>query len=429
MSKKEISRRYIIFLIGLFINSFGVSFITKANLGTSPISSMPYVLSLKYVPTLGVFTIVFSCLLILLQILLLGKKFKLESLLQFPVSIVFGIFIDLCMEILGWLNPAAFATRGISLLVGCVILGFGVYTEVIADVVMLPGEAFVKAVTIRFKTEFGTTKVCFDASMTIIACILSLLFFKTLNGVGLGTVIAAILVGFIAKGFGKKLTAFTKLLLGTAPDKVQDNKETKKTEENPLVITIAREFGSGGREVGQKLANKLGIAYYDSDILELTSQEIKRSREYVESNDQKLTHSLLFDLYMQTNEYMEIQKDKQKSVFEAEAKVIKEIASKESCVIVGRLSNFILSDVPNSYHIFLHAKMDCKIEHVMNRDKLSAKEAAAKIKKVEKERKSHCLVSTGKMWGLSQYYDFSVDTGKFGLDKTVEILTDLLPQD
>ena len=91
-------KRYIIFLIGLFINSFGVSFITKADLGTSPISSIPYVLSLNFPFTLGEFTIFFSLLLIFLQLIILQKNFKLEHFLQIPVSIIFGYFIDLCWQ-------------------------------------------------------------------------------------------------------------------------------------------------------------------------------------------------------------------------------------------------------------------------------------------------------------------------------------------
>lgn len=212
MNKKELIKRYCIFLIGLFINSFGVSFVTKSNLGTSPISSIPYVLSLDFVPTLGVFTILFSLLLIALQIVILGKNFQKINLLQIPVSILFGYFIDFSMILLKGIAPENYVYRVISLIVGCLILGFGVYIEVIADVVMLPGEAFVKAITTRFHTEFGLTKVCFDASMTIIAGTLSFIMFATLNGVGAGTVIAALIVGMIARFFGKILSPLTKFL-------------------------------------------------------------------------------------------------------------------------------------------------------------------------------------------------------------------------
>ena len=90
-------KRYLIFLLGLFVNSLGVSLITKANLGTSPISSIPYVLSLNFPFTLGNFTIFFSIFLIVLQLIILRKNFKLEHILQIPVSIIFGYFIDLTM--------------------------------------------------------------------------------------------------------------------------------------------------------------------------------------------------------------------------------------------------------------------------------------------------------------------------------------------
>lgn len=101
-------KRYLIFLVGLFVNSLGVSLITKANLGTSPISSIPYVLSLNFPFTLGNFTIFFSILLIILQLIILRKNFKLEHILQIPVSIIFGYFIDLTMILFSWVNPEVY---------------------------------------------------------------------------------------------------------------------------------------------------------------------------------------------------------------------------------------------------------------------------------------------------------------------------------
>ncbi len=208
----ETAKRYLIFLIGLFINSLGVSFITKAALGTSPISSIPYTLSLGFTPTLGQFTIVFSLLLIILQIVLLQKRFQKVQLLQIPVSILFGYFIDLTMAMLFFVNPESYPAKFGSLLIGCVILGFGVYTEVLANVVMLPGEGFVKAICTAFHTDFGITKVCFDAGMTICAGLISFLLFSEINGVREGTIIAALIVGLIARFFGKKLRFLNPIL-------------------------------------------------------------------------------------------------------------------------------------------------------------------------------------------------------------------------
>ena len=176
-------KRYLVFLLGLFISSFGVSFITRSNLGTSPISSVPYVLSLNFSWSLGEFTIAFSVLLILLQILILRKNFRLEHLLQIPISIAFGYFIDLTMILLSSLNPSSYLIKLVCLIFGCVILGFGVYLEVLADVAMLPGESFVRAVTSTWNTDFGMTKVAFDVTITVSAVVLSFLFAHQLEGI------------------------------------------------------------------------------------------------------------------------------------------------------------------------------------------------------------------------------------------------------
>lgn len=142
---------------------------------------------------------------ILLQLLILRKNFKLEHLLQIPISIAFGWFIDLTMVWLSFLAPQAYPVKLLSLLAGCVVLAFGVYLEVLADVAMLPGESFVRAVVMTWKTEFGTTKVCFDVSITAVAVVVSFVVSGKLAGVREGTLIAALVVGFIARIFGRVL--------------------------------------------------------------------------------------------------------------------------------------------------------------------------------------------------------------------------------
>ena len=171
-------KRYILFLIRLFINSLGVSLVTKANL-VHPISSIPYVLSLNFPLTLGNFTIIFSLLLIILQIIILRKNFKLENILQIPVSIVFGYFIDFTMYLLVWINPQHYFIKLIALIIGCIVLGFGVYIEILADVVMLPGESFVRAIVQTWNTNFGTTKIIFNSSSHI--CFQKIIKMRFLN--------------------------------------------------------------------------------------------------------------------------------------------------------------------------------------------------------------------------------------------------------
>lgn len=213
MTKDELAKRYIIFFVGLFVVSLGISFITKADLGTSPISSIPYVLSLRFDLTLGQFTMLFSILLVIFQIILLGKKFKPESLLQIPISLIFGYFIDLTMMLLWWMKPENYIVKIFSLFIGCLILAFGVYLEVVANVVMLPGESFIKAISDRFNTDFGVTKVRNDTSLVLIAILISIVTMGSVKGVREGTVISAMIVGFIMKFYKKVFGRFEKMIL------------------------------------------------------------------------------------------------------------------------------------------------------------------------------------------------------------------------
>lgn len=211
--KTELIKRYIFLLAGLFVNGLGVSFITKAGLGTSPITSIPYTLSLGFTPTVGMFTFVFNIFLIILQLILLRRNFQLQNLLQLPIIALFSFFIDLTMSLLGFMQPETYAMKIVSLIVGCLILGFGVFMEMVANVAMLPGEATVRAVSDVFSTDFGKTKIAFDSSMTVIAAILSFIMFKHLDGVREGTIVAAILVGFIARLFKKYIGGIEKILI------------------------------------------------------------------------------------------------------------------------------------------------------------------------------------------------------------------------
>lgn len=218
MQKSELIKRYIFFVVGLFVNSLGVAFITKVNLGTSPITSVPYVLSLGFKPTIGQFTVVWSLLLIACQVVVLRKDFHLVQLLQIPVSFLFGGFIDFSMDVvLGWFVPGIYPQRIVVLLIGCLILGFGVFMEVAANVVMLPGEATSNAFHLKTGKEFGTVKVCVDVSMCIVAIIISLLLFRSIKGIREGTIIAALLVGFISRQFNRFLGASTQKLFQVRP--------------------------------------------------------------------------------------------------------------------------------------------------------------------------------------------------------------------
>ena len=406
-------KRYLIFLVGLFVNSLGVSLITKANLGTSPISSIPYVLSLNFPFTLGNFTIFFSIFLIVLQLIILRKNFKLEHILQIPVSIIFGYFIDLTMILFSWVNPEAYVMKIVYLLIGCLILGVCVYMEVLADVVMLPGESFVRAIVLTWKTNFGTTKICFDVSMAVIAAVLSFVFAGRLDGVREGTVIAALLVGFIARLIGKKL-AFLKDMIFLETASVENESEVNEQTAGTYgknVIAIGRQFGSGGHDMGKALAEKLGYDFYDAEIIQMTAGTTGYTPEFIKKNEEIMTNSLLYDLvnqmYLNTDMQDEAPKDK---IFEAECQVVRDLSEKGSCVIVGRCADYVLRNSANCLKVFFSAPLESRIKRVARRQNISEKEARAVVQKNEKLRADNYRYYTRRMWGAAGNFDLSLNT-------------------
>lgn len=439
MEKKKqnnhIVKRYIIFILGLFVNSLGVALITKANLGTSPISSIPYVLSLNYAFTLGNFTIFFSILLIVLQLILLGKNFKLEHFLQIPVSLVFGYFIDFCMILLGFVHPTAYPVKVVDLLIGCLILGVGVYMEVLADVVMLPGESFVRAVVFRWKTEFGVTKICFDVSMAVIAAILSFVLAGRLDGVREGTVVAALLVGFIARTIGRYLSFMPEKLFGTAKENTEktagENAVSEMSDaiaagpEQKFCIAIGRQYGSGGRDLGEKLAKRLNCAFYDKEIIQLAAGSTGYTPEYISKREENMTNSLLYDLVHEMYAYSDEYHPPKDKIFEAEAEVIREAARKENCVIVGRCADAILKDDPRCVSVFLSAPLKDRIQTVMMRDNLDEKGAKHKIEQTDHRRADNYRYYTRRIWGMSGNYQMCIDTSlgeEYVLDTIIALL-------
>ncbi len=187
--------RYLWFTIGVIINAFGVAVITKAALGTSPISSVPYVLSLRFVPTLGQFTFLVNLLFIAAQVVLRGRKFPPIQFLQVVVNLVFSAFIDVGMKLLWWFEPASLPVKLAALVLGCAVLGCGISIEVAPDALLVPGEGVVGAIADRTGIRFGSVKVAFDVTLVAIALGFSLWFFHGINGLGLGTVVSALLVG------------------------------------------------------------------------------------------------------------------------------------------------------------------------------------------------------------------------------------------
>lgn len=205
MSRRELLKRYGLFIISLFISALGVAVTKRGELGVSPISSAANVMSMRFPAlSLGSWLIIWNCILIAGQIALLRRNFKLIQLLQVPLSFLFGWFTDIGMCIARLFPVSGYISRLVAVVCGTAILGFGISLSVAANVIMNSGEAFVKAVSDVSGKEFGNVKIIFDISNVTFAAVLSLALFN-LKIVGLreGTVIAALFTGVCVKFFTK----------------------------------------------------------------------------------------------------------------------------------------------------------------------------------------------------------------------------------
>lgn len=193
--------RYGICFFGIAIMGLGVALTTRASLGTTPLSALPFVASLGFPPSLGFFTAVFNLALVAGQILILRRKFPRLQYLQIPVSCLFALFIDMWMAVLPEFGAEAYATKLLVLAAGTLAMALGIFLEVSADVVMMAGEGAVKMLCLLTRRDFGTLKTCFDVALVLVGVTLSLLLFSDLRGIGEGTAISAIFVGTCVKLF------------------------------------------------------------------------------------------------------------------------------------------------------------------------------------------------------------------------------------
>lgn len=205
---KQLGRRYAIFTAGIFFAACGISLITKAGLGTSPITSPSLVLSYLTGLSLGTFTFLTNAFMFLCEAALLGRSFQKFQLLQLPATLVFSVFVDLVSWLLSPIAPSNYFSRLALLVFGAAVLGLGVSLEIIGDVIILPGEALVKVLSEKLDREFGNVKTVFDLSLVGIALLLSLIGFHSVRGIREGTVIAAATVGSFSRVFRKLLSPF-----------------------------------------------------------------------------------------------------------------------------------------------------------------------------------------------------------------------------
>ena len=209
------------------------------------------------------------------------------------------------------------------------------------------------------------------------------------------------------KKIGKENTTSHTLVDDTNSDNVLNTK---------VIITISREYGSGGRYIGRLVADKLGIKFYDKDLIKIVSKEAGMTEDFIEENEQKREWGSSLNSEYNSND----------KLFIAETKVIKEIASNQSCVIIGRCSDFILQDRKNVFNVFVYSDMENRIKRAIEFYGIDKTKAEKEIKRIDKLRANHYKYYTEKEWNNHTNYDICINSDLLGVEKTAEIICNMI---
>ena len=194
------------------------------------------------------------------------------------------------------------------------------------------------------------------------------------------------------------------------------------------IYTIGREFGSGGKAVGEALANRLGIKLYDKELLQQAAKDSGFCEEIFENHDEKPTSSFLYSLVMDTysvgsyNSSPFLDMPLNHKVFLAQFETIKKIADRESCVIVGRCADYALADYPDCINIFIHSDMENRVKAVSKRLNITENKAKDLIQKKDKQRASYYNYYTNKKWGAASGYSLCIDSSRLGVEGTARAI-------
>ena len=269
----------------------------------------------------------------------------------------------------------------------------------------------------------STKSAILSLSRQIVILIPAMIILSSIYGI-----MGVLSAGPVADGLAFVLAVI--LLIKETRDMKADGVETEKAERkeipetavanNGIVITIAREYGSGGRYIGKLVAEKLGIKLYDKNIIEKMSEETGLSEEYIKDNEQKRT---VFDSF--NNGYY-AGLNNSDELFIQESNLIKDLADKESCVIVGRCADFILKDKKNVLKIFVSSSMENKVKRATEFYHIDKKNAEKEITRINKLRANHYEYYTERGWETSSNYDICVNSDSIGIDNVVDLICSIV---
>lgn len=184
-----------------------------------------------------------------------------------------------------------------------------------------------------------------------------------------------------------------------------------------LIITVGRENGSGGRHVGEELAKSLGVKCYDKELLAETARESGFAAKFIEENEERKPQ-----LFWGTGAFYMYEQPISVQLYVEQSKIIKKIAERESCVIVGRCADYVLNDFSDVINVYIHAPLDVRVKRIMERDGIAEDKARSAVSKLDKARSAYYNYFTNKVWGSAKNYHLSLDTGEIGIQGAVEMI-------
>lgn len=434
-------KRLLIYLIGLFLMACGVVFSAKSNLGVSPVGSLANVLYQIGLASgapdfinLGNCTTAVYMLYILTELLILRKDFKPTMLLQILASFLFGQLVNLATAALSFLPvPGNYPIQMLYLLCSIPLVAAGVMMYLSPNILPTPGDGMSLAISHKAGWSVGSSKILFDCSLVVVSASVSLIYFHKLVGVREGTVICALLVGFVMKQmqkvcqkpllrFVQRENKIERALAASGDGYLMDSKGLPK-----ILIAIGREAGSGGYEIGEQLAERLGITFYDNQINEKAAELSGLPLEKVMEMEHRMQRTIVSDFinaaYDMTNDALSAEE----RLFVAQTSIIRQIAAgDESCVIMGRCADYVLYENPNCFRIFVHARPDVRIKRIMAQFNLDYEEAKRQMENTDRSRAQHYNRFTGREYGKQEYYHLGVDSGMLGTERSIDVIEDVL---
>lgn len=423
MKIKSFIERLIISVFGLFLMSLGIAFAIRSSLGITPISCPPYVFSHYFTSwTLGQLTVGMHITMVIAQMIILRKEFKKSQYFQIVVSFLFGFLIDFSMIITSSIIAPNYFVQILYVLLGSLLVAIGIIFEVTPKLLYLAGDGLMITVAKVLKRPFGQVKIAFDVSLVLFSVISGYFLLNGIIGVREGTVISALLIGFIIGKLNPVISPYITRF-------IERNEKNRNVMQGYNIITIGRELGSGGREIGQKHAKKLGWEFIDRQFIKQAVKKSGLNSEFIEKNDQQMTKGEMLLRYLSMdNIFNEENLSDDDKLFIAQSKIIKEAGEKGNCVIVGRCADVVLDSCPNCFNIFISADVDFAKKRVAEEFHLTEDEAINYIKKTNQLRRNHYNYYTGRNWGEASRYDMYIKSSKIGVDKAVEAVYNAIKQ-